>query len=79
MKRLLDVRLKGSYTVEASLVVPICMFICAAGIILCYEIFEEAIHTVSAYEKYDAVQSYRLKETLTGGLFDEYLVQETEQ
>lgn len=60
-------KLKGSYTVEAAIVISFCFILFGLAVGLSYEIFKLVIEYVQ-YDKdnFDAVSMFRLKEGITG-------------
>lgn len=56
-------KLKGSYTVEATVIISVCLILFGLAVALAYELFKESINYVAqAGENYDAVRMFRLKE-----------------
>lgn len=59
--------LKGSYTVEAAIVISFCMIIFGMAIMLCFDMFTTIIEYVSYKpDSFDAVKLYRLREGVSG-------------
>jgi len=55
--------LKGSYTVEAAIVISFCLMLVAMAICISYELFQETLSHVSYKESdFDAVLLFRIKE-----------------
>lgn len=67
MKKLRDMTLKGSYTVEATVVISICMIMFGTAVLLSYELFQSSIEYVSYKpDSFDAVKVFRIKEGVVG-------------
>lgn len=61
------VRLKGSYTVEAAVVISLCFIVFGVAIGIAYELFQLAIEYVKHKDgAFDAVPLFRLKEGMMG-------------
>ncbi|WP_028234259.1 hypothetical protein [Pseudobutyrivibrio sp. MD2005] len=60
-------KLKGSYTVEAAIVISFCFILFGMAVILSYEVFKVVIEYVKYKEdSFDAVSLFRLKEGVMG-------------
>ena len=60
-------RLKGSYTVEAAIVISFCFILFGMAVGLAYELFKLVIEYVKYTEnEFDAVSMFRLKEGVEG-------------
>lgn len=58
-------KLKGSYTVEAAVVISLCFILFSAAIGVTYSVFRETVHYVSEKnEEFDAVGCFRKKEVV---------------
>ena len=60
-------KLKASYTVEASVVISICFIMFGTAALLAFELFKETLDYVSGQpDAIDAVALFRLKEGVAG-------------
>ena len=60
-------RLKGSYTVEAAVIISLCFIIFGMAIGLSYELFKMTVEYVKHSDgTFDAVSAFRLKEGAMG-------------
>ena len=60
-------KLKGSYTVEAALIISFCFILFGMAIGVAYELFQITLEYVKYKEgNFDAVNLFRLKEGLVG-------------
>ncbi|SDB37312.1 hypothetical protein SAMN02910298_01804 [Pseudobutyrivibrio sp. YE44] len=59
--------LKASYTVEATVVISLCLILFSSAVVLSYEIFKETLDYV-AYKPsaFDPVKTFRTKEGIVG-------------
>ncbi len=58
---------KASYTVEATVVISLCMILFGAAVMVCFEVFKDTIDYVSHEpDTFDSVSLFRIKEGLVG-------------
>ena len=60
-------RLKGSMTVEGTIVISICFILFGIAVCLAYELFTETIdYVIYNRDSFDAVKVFRIKEGIVG-------------
>ncbi|SEA48418.1 hypothetical protein SAMN02910384_01608 [Pseudobutyrivibrio sp. ACV-2] len=60
-------RLKGSYTVEASMIISFSFLVFGMAVCIGFELFKSTVEYVSYKpDTFDAVQAFRLKEGVVG-------------
>ena len=58
-------KLKGSYTVEAAIIISLCFIMFGTAIGITYKVFRESVSYVQREEdKFDAVYRFRIKEQI---------------
>ena len=60
-------RLKGSYTVEAAMIISFCFIVFGMAVCISFEIFKNVVEYVRYKpDTFDAVKAFRLKEGVVG-------------
>lgn len=60
-------RLKGSYTVEAAMIISFCFLVFGMAVCICFELYKNTVEYVSYKpDTFDAVRAFRLKEGVVG-------------
>ena len=57
-------KLKGSYTVEASIVISLCFLLFGTAVGISYDVFKGCIESVQTEDNFDAVTVFRVKESV---------------
>ena len=64
---LFDKKAKGSYTVEATVVISLCMILFGSAVIISYELFKYVLDYVTYKpDSFDSVKLFRLEEGVMG-------------
>ena len=60
-------RLKGSYTVEAAMIISFCFIVFGMAVCISFELFKNVVEYVRYKpDTFDAVKAFRLKEGVAG-------------